>query len=64
MKMTHELREALQRHPKWIPTTTRGGHVRLTHTSGAFAFAPSTPSDRRGIRNLEARMRRIEREVS
>jgi hypothetical protein len=39
---------------------TRGGHFRLTLTSGSFVFTASTPSDgRRAMINTLARVRRV-----
>jgi len=40
-------------------TRTAGGHLRFSHPAIAgCVFGPSTPSDRRGVRNLLATLRR------
>lgn len=39
---------------------TNGGHTRLTDpTTGQVIFAAGSPSDRRAVRNVEAKMRRL-----
>jgi hypothetical protein len=46
----------------WEVTVTRGGHLRFRHpASGALVHSASTTSDRRGMRNLRADLRRGER---
>lgn len=42
----------------WTIEMTRGGHVRWTAPSGRVIFSPSSPSDRRAIRNTIAMLRR------
>ena len=40
-------------------TRTAGGHLRLQHPAiSGCVFAPSTPSDHRGVKNLLAMLRR------
>ena len=46
----------------WSVTRTRSGHVRLRHASGATVFTGSTPSCWRATRNVEADLRRAERQ--
>ena len=56
LRLPEELRSVLTRHPGWTATPTPGGHLRVTHTSGAFTTFTSSsgmPSDWRGARNLE-----------
>ena len=38
---------------------TNGGHIAWVHTSMARTFSPSTPSDWRGLKNLESDLKRI-----
>jgi hypothetical protein len=45
----------------WAIESTRGGHVRWTHPSGAIVHAASTPSDHRAWRNHLATLRRERR---
>ncbi len=53
-----EVRRDLQRCGFSI-TKTRGGHWRIEHQDmPGPVFAPDTPSDHRGIRNLMAMLRR------
>lgn len=53
-----EVRRDLQRRGFSI-TKTRGGHWRIEHPDmPGPVFAPDTPSDHRGIRNLMAMLRR------
>lgn len=64
MKITNRdlraiLVEAEQR--GWGVEQTRKGHLKLTHPTGAVVFAASSPSDHRAIKNMEARLRRVER---
>lgn len=48
----------------WISTTTSKGHIRLRHEKGGrLVFAPSTPSDYRGLKNLEADLVRVEKSL-
>lgn len=37
---------------------TPGGHIKLKHPTGWFAFAPSTPGDHRSLANLKSDLRR------
>ena len=53
------LRQA-QRHG-WTVAKTRGGHYKLTKPGCQTQFTSHTPSDRRALANMEARMRRAER---
>jgi predicted RNA binding protein YcfA (HicA-like mRNA interferase family) len=46
----------------WTVDTTKGGHIRLRHPNGGLAYGPSTPSDHRGLLNLAATLRRLERQ--
>lgn len=41
-----------------LDVATRGGHYALQFERGTI-FCPSTPSDRRNMRNLRASMRRL-----
>lgn len=43
----------------WEITHTRNGHLRFRSPGGALIFAPSTPSDYRGIKNKIADLRRV-----
>jgi predicted RNA binding protein YcfA (HicA-like mRNA interferase family) len=53
-----ELRRALKR-AGFVITKTRGGHWRIEHPNMAGpVFAPNTPSEHRGLKNLEALLRR------
>lgn len=61
-KVGKGLREVLKNHPDWTPEMTKGTHVRLVHVSGAVVFTALTPSDCRARKNLEAHLRRVERE--
>lgn len=58
-----DLRDALAAAEErgWQIVATSKSHIKLTHPSGAVVFAGSSPSDRRAIRNMEARLRRVER---
>ncbi|WP_041242750.1 hypothetical protein [Gluconobacter oxydans] len=42
----------------WMPSKTNGGHIRWRHACGAIVFAPSTPSDRRSLKNTLAQLKR------
>lgn len=43
---------------------TRGGHLRIEHPLMAGpVFAPATPSDHRGLKNLDALLRRKTRGI-
>lgn len=42
----------------WKPSKTNGGHIRWRHACGAVVFAPSTPGDRRSLKNTLAQLRR------
>lgn len=47
----------------WTCETTRGNHLKFTHIpSGEFVHHSCTPSDHRGLKNMMARVKRIERE--
>lgn len=48
----------------WSVCSTRNGHLKLLHPSGAIYFTSSTPSDRRASMNLDHDLRRIERQVA
>jgi predicted RNA binding protein YcfA (HicA-like mRNA interferase family) len=49
----------------FIATKTRGGHWRFEHPDmDGPVFAPDTPSDHRGLKNLYAQLRRKMRMVS
>jgi predicted RNA binding protein YcfA (HicA-like mRNA interferase family) len=53
-----EVRRQLERQG-FIATKTRGGHWRFEHPDMiGVVFAPDTPSDHRGIKNLQATLRR------
>jgi len=53
-----ELRRALEREG-FTTTKTRGGHWRIEHPNMIGAvFAPDTPSDYRGAKNLKSLLRR------
>jgi predicted RNA binding protein YcfA (HicA-like mRNA interferase family) len=53
-----EVRRALARNG-FTTTKTRGGHWRIEHPNMAGpVFAPDTPSDHRGLKNLSALLRR------
>jgi len=41
---------------------TGAGHLRLVHPVAGTVFAPSTPSDRRGLRNVAQKLRQRLRE--
>lgn len=44
----------------WTVTgTTGGGHVRLTHSTGAVYFTGSTPSDTNAFKMMRRDMRRV-----
>jgi hypothetical protein len=47
----------------WSVELTRGGHWRLRHRSGPAVIASATPSCRRGLRNVAADLRRVERQA-
>jgi len=42
---------------------TNAGHLRLVLASGALYTSAKTPSDYRGLRNLEADVRRLNRQT-
>lgn len=53
-----EIRRALAREG-FTATKTRGGHWRIEHPKmDGPVFAPDTPSDSRGVKNLRAMLRR------
>jgi predicted RNA binding protein YcfA (HicA-like mRNA interferase family) len=53
-----EARRELERQG-FIASKTSGGHWRFDHPfMGGPVFAPSTPSDHRGLKNLQAMLRR------
>lgn len=53
-----EVRRALTR-AGYTATKTRGGHWRIEHPQMCGpVFAPDTPSDHRGVKNLMALLRR------
>lgn len=53
-----EIRRALAREG-FTATKTRGGHWRFEHPQmDGPVFAPDTPSDGRGVKNLRAMLRR------
>jgi predicted RNA binding protein YcfA (HicA-like mRNA interferase family) len=53
-----EARRALERQG-FIATKTRGGHWRFEHPDlDSPVFAPDTPSDHRGLKNMHALLRR------
>ena len=53
-----EARRALERQG-FIATKTRGGHWRFEHPNmDGPVFAPDTPSDHRGMKNLQSLLRR------
>lgn len=53
-----EVRRALTR-AGFTATKTRGGHWRISHPQmSGPVFAPDTPSDYRGVKNLMALLRR------
>jgi predicted RNA binding protein YcfA (HicA-like mRNA interferase family) len=54
-----KLRRALQRTGGFTVAKTRGGHWRFEHPAmSGPVFAPDSPSDYRGVRNLLAELRR------
>jgi predicted RNA binding protein YcfA (HicA-like mRNA interferase family) len=56
-----KVRRSLER-KGFTATKTRGGHWRFEHPDmDGPVFAPDTPSDRRGVRNLMATLRRKRR---
>ena len=61
--MNKNLRTLLAAFPDWkFDGYTAKGHIRLRHTpTGRMWFAPSTPSDRRGNKNLATDLKRIAR---
>ena len=44
----------------WHVTRTRRGHLRFQHPKHGIVFTGSTPSDYRGLLNLQAQVRRQE----
>lgn len=53
-----ELRRVLEREG-FTTTKTRGGHWRIEHPDmDGAVFAPDTPSDHRGLKNLRSLIRR------
>lgn len=58
--MSREVRQVIRAAARqgWAWRYTRGGHLRLESPEGALVFASATPSDKRGLRNTVARMRR------
>jgi predicted RNA binding protein YcfA (HicA-like mRNA interferase family) len=53
-----KLRRALER-DGFVVTRTNGGHLRINHPAmSGCVFGPSTPSDRRGLKNLLATLKR------
>lgn len=53
-----EVRRSLERHGYSV-TKTKGGHWRIGHPAmSGPVFAPDTPSDHRGIKNVMALLRR------
>jgi predicted RNA binding protein YcfA (HicA-like mRNA interferase family) len=46
----------------WALAHTSGGHLRLTHPSGAVVITASSPRSERCIKHTLAAMRRVERE--
>lgn len=45
--------------PGWQVTPTKGGHLKFTNPQGRSCFAPSTPSDYRGLRNVARDLRKL-----
>ncbi|MBF0859382.1 hypothetical protein HKD24_09165 [Gluconobacter sp. LMG 31484] len=43
----------------WTPSKTNGGHIRWRHACGSIVFAPSTPGDRRSLKNTLAQLKRM-----
>jgi hypothetical protein len=62
-KIPKALRPAIQsaQGRGWNVERTNGGHLKLTHPKYGVAFTSSSPSDWRVVRNLDARLRRMER---
>jgi len=61
MSSSNRMKEARRelRRRGFTATKTRGGHWRFEHPDmGSPVFAPDTPSDHRGIKNLRALLRR------
>jgi predicted RNA binding protein YcfA (HicA-like mRNA interferase family) len=48
----------------WQATTTRNGHLRLTHPHGGLVFIAGTPSDHRAMTNMRCEIKRQERRWS
>jgi hypothetical protein len=42
----------------WTITSTRSGHLAWKPPSGRVIYTPATPSDRNGVRNHTAQLRR------
>ncbi len=63
-KAPRYLRKLLRDFPEWHLGRSRGGHLRLEHPTLGCIFAPQSPSDWRGVRNLAAQLRRAERGVN
>lgn len=61
MAASSQMKEArrLLKRQGFIATKTRGGHWRLEHPQmDGPVFAPDTPSDHRGMKNLQSLLRR------
>jgi hypothetical protein len=56
------VRELLRSHPGWRAEVTGGTHYRLVGPRGQTVYCGTTPSDRRAIYEVRARLRRAERE--
>ena len=48
----------------WVATHTRGGHIKLTHPSGAIYFTGVSPSDWRVGVKLDRDLRRLEQNAN
>lgn len=59
--MNSELKKVLRALERqgWTATLRRGGHWKLTAPDGAPYFTGSSPSDRRGFRNMTADLKRM-----
>lgn len=60
MKIPRDYRQLAKkaRAAGWKVTTTRGGHLAWISPAGRTVYGPSTPSDRRSLRNVAGKLRR------
>ena len=59
--MNADLRQLLKQAAKhgWSCSLRNGGHLKITHTSGAVVTAASTASDYRALKNVRAAIERV-----